>query len=133
MRPVMAMVSLQRAGAEVEVRPRCRVSLEVGAEEAEEAAEAVGLLHHLLLCWERVAHEEEVGPPESESDWRAVVEEVMCCVWVYWRARSAREGEEGADHHGSGSEMVVVVVAWPRGKEEAEEEEGPGRLWTVLG
>lgn len=129
----MAMVSLQRAEAGVEVRPQCRVSLEVGAEEAEEVEEVVGLLHLLLLCWERVGHEEEVGPQESEGDWRAEAEEVMCCVWVYWRARSAREGEEGADRRGSGSEMVAGV-AWLRGKEEAEEEEeGLGCLWTVLG
>lgn len=62
----------------------------------------------LLPCWEQVGHEEQVGPPEHESGWKVVAEEVMCCVWVYWRARGARKEEGGPDHRDP-SEMVVVV------------------------
>lgn len=86
-----------------------------------------------LLCWEQVEqveHEEQVGPPESERGWRGAAEEVKCCVRVYWRALSARAGEE-VDPRGRRSEMEVVGRRC--GVEGAEEKEGPCRLWTVLG
>lgn len=133
MRPVVVVVFLRRVGAGEEVRLGCRTSSQV---EAEEAVEGVGqvLLHPLLLCWERVGHEEQVGPLESESGWRVVVEEVTCCVWVYSGAWSARmEEEEGADHRGPKSAMVGVGGDRLHGQEGHEAEEGPGRLWTVPG
>lgn len=118
-------VSLQRAAVGGEDRPS-----QVVAEE--EAGEGAGLLP-LLLCWEQVEqveHEERVGPPGPEDGWRVVVEEVKCCVRVYWGVLSARAGEE-VDPPGLRSEREVVV-GQHRGQEGAEEKEGPCRLWTVL-
>lgn len=131
MRSVLVMVSLQWAMVGAEVRPGGRASSQVGAEEEEAEGEGLVLLP-LLLYWERAGHEEQVGPPESESDWRGVAEEVLCCVGLYWRVSRVRVEEEGAARRDPSSDLVVV--GWPRGQEGAEEEEeGLGCLWTVPG
>lgn len=73
-----------------------------------------------------------MGLPESECSWRAVVEEVLCCVRAYWRESGVREGEEEADHRVPWREMVVVVGQCC-GMEGCEEVDRLDCLWTVLG